>query len=109
MTVSNDFITFVVDQLSGWGDIRVKRMFGGAGLWCEGKMFALLADNVAYFKVDDTNREKYIEAGSGPLQPFPNKKAILSYYEIPFYILENREELMEWAEESLTIQHFLKV
>ena len=104
MAVSDDFMDFVLDQLSSWGDVRARRMFGGAGLYCEGKMFGLIADDVAYLKVDDSNREDFIKAGSSPFNPYPDKSTVMSYYEIPPEVLENSEELSQWAQRSLDIQ-----
>ena len=51
MAVSNDFLEYVLDQFSAWGEVTVRKMFGGAGLYRDGKMFGLVADNVAYLKV----------------------------------------------------------
>ena len=104
MVVSDDFIEYILDQFSVWGDVSVRKMFGGAGLYREGKVFGLIADNVLYLKVDATNRDKYVEAGSEPFKPYPTKPAMSSYYEIPPDILEDPEELIEWAHESLSIQ-----
>ena len=104
MAVSNDFLEYVLDQFSVWGEVTVRKMFGGAGLYRDGKMFGLVADNVAYLKVDETNRDKFLEAGSSPFKPFPNRPTILSFFEIPPNIFESPEELIEWSEESLSIQ-----
>lgn len=104
MSVSKGFIDYVLDQLSKWGDVSVRRMFGGAGLYRDGKMFALIAGDVTYLKVDETNRDKFVAAGSTPFKPFPQKPTIMSYYEVPAEVLEDPEELIEWAEESLLIQ-----
>ena len=79
-------------------------MFGGAGLYRDGLMFGLVANNAAYLKVDETNKEKFLKAGSEPLRPFPDRLTILSYFEIPPDVLEDRDELIIWAEESLSIQ-----
>jgi DNA transformation protein len=104
MAVSDDFMNFVLDQLSSWGDVCARRMFGGAGLYCEGKMFGLIADDVVYLKVDDSNRKDFIKAGSSPFNPYPDKSTVMSYYEIPPEVLENSEELSHWAQRSLDIQ-----
>ena len=79
-------------------------MFGGAGLYCDGNMFCVIADDVAYLKVDQNTRETYLLAGSSPFKPYPDKPAMMSYYEIPPEILENSEKLGAWAEISLSIQ-----
>ena len=41
MPVSDDFTGYVLDQLSSWGGVTSRRMFGGAGLYRDGKMFGL--------------------------------------------------------------------
>ena len=105
MAVSDEFIDYVIDQLAAWNEVSARRMFGGAGLNCEGKMFGLIADDVAYLKVDDSNREDFIKAGSSPFNPYPDKvkTAVMSYYEIPADVLENPDELARWAGRSLAI------
>ena len=64
MSVSDEFLLYVLDQFSDWGNVSARRMFGGAGLYRDGKMFGLIADDVAYLKVDDSNREEFVQAGS---------------------------------------------
>jgi DNA transformation protein len=105
MAVSDEFLDYIVDQLSMLGYVTVRRMFGGAGLYCEGRMFAVVADDVAYLKVDDSNREDFVQAGSAPFNPYPEKAktTVMSYYEIPPDVLENRAVLAQWARRSLDI------
>lgn len=103
MAVSDEFLEYIVDQLSAWAEVSVRRMFGGAGLYCEGKMFGLVADDVAYLKVDDSNRGDFERAGSEAFQPYEDKNVTMSYYEIPVDVLEDRDELGAWAERSLEI------
>ena len=103
MAVSGEFLDYVVDQFSGWNNISVRRMFGGAGLYCDGVMFGLVADDIMYLKVDETNRNQFIKAGSKPFQPYPDKPISMSYYEVPVDILENPSSLAKWAQKSLNI------
>ena len=83
MAVSNDFLEYVLDQFSAWGEVTVRKMFGGAGLYRDGKMFGLVADNVAYLKVDEPNRDKFIAAGSAPFKPFTNRPTMRSFKKSP--------------------------
>jgi len=76
-------------------------MFGGACIYYGGMIFGLLADDVLYFKVDDSNKLDYVRAGMEPFQPFDDKPMVMSYYEVPVDILENRELLAEWAKKAL--------
>ena len=105
MAVSEEFVDYVVAQLSGWGDVSVRRMFGGAGLYHEGTMFAVIADDMAYLKVDDSNRGDFLQAGSAPFEPYPDKikTTIRTYYEIPADVFENPAELAMWAQRSWII------
>ena len=105
MAVTDDFLEYVVDQLSLLGPVTVRKMFGGAGLYCEGKMFGLVADDVAYLKADDSNRDDFVRAGCGPFKPFDDKPAVMPYYEIPVDVLEDPETLAAWARRSLAVAH----
>jgi len=104
MPVSDEYLDYVLDLFSGWGGVSVRKMFGGAGLYRDGKMFGLVADDEAYLKVDDTNRAQFEMAGSGPFKPYPDKPETMSYYNIPPDVLETPDELVEWAKQSLAIQ-----
>jgi len=106
MAVSGEYLEYVLDQLARLGNVSSRRMFGGAGLYRDGLMFGLVADDIAYFKVDDSNRGDYEKAGSSPFNPFPEKgkTIVMSYYEVPPDVLENPAELAEWARRSLDIQ-----
>lgn len=65
-------------------------------------IFGLLADDVVYFKVDDSNKSDYVRAGMEPFQPFDDKPMVMPYYEVPVDILENRALLAEWAMKALS-------
>ncbi len=67
MAPSADFLAFLTDQLRGLGTITTRRMFSGAGLYCDGLIFALILRDTLYFKVDDGNRQAYEAEG---LEPF---------------------------------------
>ncbi|MCO1602525.1 TfoX/Sxy family protein [Desulfosporosinus nitroreducens] len=101
MAISESYQEYVVDQLRVLGRVTVKKMFGGAGVYYDSLIFGLLADDVLYFKVDDSNRSDYERAGMEPFQPFAEKPMVMPYYEVPVDILENIELLAEWAKKAL--------
>ncbi len=39
--------------MAGFGPVTVRPMFGGAGIFRDGLMFALIADEVLYLKADE--------------------------------------------------------
>lgn len=101
MAISESYKEYVVDQLRELGCVTVKKMFGGAGIYFDGYIFGLLADDVLYFKVDDSNKSDYERAGMEPFQPFAEKPMLMPYYEVPVDILESKELLADWAKKAL--------
>ena len=102
MAVSEEYLAYVVEQLADWGPLVSKKMFGGVGLFREGMMFGLLANDTAYLKTDDVNRADYEAAGMEAFHPFEGKKRAMTmpYYEIPADILEDTDRLAEWADRA---------
>jgi DNA transformation protein len=105
MAVSDDFVNYVLDQLSGWGKVTVRRMFGGAGLYREGRIFGVIAGNVAYLKVDHSTRGEFVKAGAAPFNSYPDKMKtnVSSYYEIPPEVLDHPQQLALWAQRAWEI------
>lgn len=105
MAISDEFFDYVIDQFAGWRPVTARKMFGGAGLYCDGVMFGLIADDVAYLKVDDSNKADFLDAGSSAFNPYPEegKSVVMPYYEIPADVLEDRDILAEWAECALAV------
>ena len=63
MVASDDCLEYVVDQPAVCGGVKARRMFGDAGLYRDGLMSGLVADNVAYLKAD-SNRDRFLKAGA---------------------------------------------
>jgi DNA transformation protein len=91
----------VLDQLSELGDVKARSMFGGAGLYCCGLFFGLIARDRLYLKVDERNRHDYVEAGMRPFKPYPDRPGTMQYYEVPVGVLESAPDLVRWARKSL--------
>ena len=104
MPVSPSFQTFVVDQLSRVvPQVRGRRMFGGVGLYSGEVFFALMADDLLYFKVDDSNRADFGARQMGPFRPYRYKGEVMQYYQVPDELLEDVEALRPWAEKALAV------
>lgn len=110
MPVSDEYRDFVLEQLKGLGDLASRRMFGGVGIWCDGLFFAILMDNVAYLKVDESNVDDFVERGMEPFRvPFRQPRdsgrteQVLGYYAVPADVLEDTDELERWAARSLEV------
>lgn len=98
MKTSEEFAAYSAELLSTVGRILVRRMFGGYGLFCEGTMFALIADDVLYLKADEGNRSEFERAGATPLvYEAKGRRTVMSYLSAPDQALESRELAAPWA------------
>jgi len=62
----NEFVDYVVELMADWAPVMARRMFGGYGLYREGSMFALIADDQLFFKADAGNEPQFERVGSHP-------------------------------------------
>ena len=104
MAVSSEFTDYLKELMAPLGPVTVRRMFGGAGLFADGLMFALIADDVLYLKADAASRALFEAEG---LSPFVytargDKRAVMSYWQAPERIFDDPEEFVTWAREALS-------
>jgi len=102
MSVSAEYLDYLRELLAPLGRIRTKRMFGGAGIYCDELFFALVIDDVLYLKVDDINRGEFEREG---LEPFSyevdGRMATMNYYRAPDEALEAAHLMHPWARGAL--------
>jgi DNA transformation protein len=104
VTVSADYLAYVLDQLAQLGEVSARRMFGGAGLYCDEFFFGLIADDTLYLRVDDSNRDHYIARGAAAFRPYADRPHLsMSYFEAPAEVLDDARQLIEWARRSVTV------
>lgn len=104
MSVSPEFRTFVLEQLARVAPgIRSRSMFGGLGIYSNELFFALIDDDILYFKVDDTNRPDFEARGLPPFRPFGEDGEVMQYYEIPADIIEDADALQPWVAKAVAV------
>jgi DNA transformation protein and related proteins len=98
MPGKSEFVDHLVESLQPLGEVSARAMFGGWGFYLDGRMFALVADEVFYIKADDVSRPEFASRG---LEPFryeaKGKVNSLSYFQPPSEALDDRALLCEWA------------
>ena len=105
MPVSAEFRDYVTDLFAPLGEVKIKLMFGGAGVYFKDQMFALLADERIYLKANDETRKAFEAEGSKPFM-FENKNGeilAMSYLEVPARLLDNADELAIWARRAYEV------
>ncbi|GAB3654361.1 TfoX/Sxy family protein [Echinicola sediminis] len=102
MAVNEAYLNYILDQLSEFGKVETKKMFGGVGIFKEGLMFAKIGGDIFRLKVDATNQKQFEDKGMKPFYSETKKKG-MPYWEVPQEILEDRKELAKWAKQSYEI------
>ena len=95
----SDLIPHLVDLLGAFGPVQAKRMFGGYGIYRDGLMFGLVADDILYLKVDEQSRPAY-QARDLPAFCYlrqGKRVEIRSYRQAPPEALEDPDLLLDWA------------
>ena len=100
----DSFREFVLDQLSELGEVECRIMFGGYGLYYGGGLgrafFGIIYKGRLYFKIDPGTLPAYIEMGMKPFRPNA-KMTLKTYFEVPADIIEDPDQLTEWASKAL--------
>jgi DNA transformation protein len=98
----SEFVERALARLLPMGPVRARAMFGGWGLFLDDVMFALIAGERLYFKVDAETEARFAAAGA---QAFTyarrGARVAMSYREAPAGTLEAAEALLPWAELGL--------
>lgn len=107
--MADSFHDFVRELFAGLGPIQVKRMFGGAGVYADGVMFGLLADDTIYLKADDALKAALASEGCGPFVwtpssgPRAGEKIDMGYWRLPDAALDDPELAVEWGAKALAV------
>jgi DNA transformation protein len=103
MVASASFAEFLREELGVLGRITTRRMFGKTGVFCDGAMLGMVADNVLYFRVDDGNQAAFAEAATVPPLNYEKKGVAidLSFWRAPERLFDEPDELLAWAREAL--------
>lgn len=97
------FTELCVEMLSPLGPVRVRRMFGGQGVYVDGLFMAIIDDGQLFLKADDATRERFDAAGCAHFT-FPNKDGepvVTSYRRPPEDTLESPPLMLPWARLAL--------
>ena len=94
---------FIRDLFAQFGPITVRRMFSGAGIFCDGMMFGLIVRDVIYLKADDISVADFEREGCAPFTYTRGKSSgrprqhALPYWRLPERLYDDPDELADWA------------
>ena len=104
MKVGPEFRDYLQDLFGALGPIRVKSMFGGAGIYAGDLMFALLdRDETIYLRTDLETRAAFEAAGSQPFRYAlkSGEEMEIGYWRLPDEALDSAEEALGWGRMAL--------
>jgi DNA transformation protein len=91
------------ELFASFGTVVVRRMFGGAGIYTQETMFALLHDGVIYLKADPHNAPAFAAENLAPFTYTTRngKRAVMSYRRMPDRLYDDPDQLAAWAGAAL--------
>ena len=82
MASKPEFVQYIADQLSGAGTVTYRKMFGEYGMYCDGKIFALICDNTLFIKITEAGRKLAPHLETAP--PYESAK--------DYFLMENTDD-----------------
>ena len=104
--LDNPFHTYVEDLFANLGRIRIRKMFGGAGVYSGEDMFALIDKDRVYVKSDDALKESLQSEGGTSFEwtnPSTGKTIKMSYVSLPVNALDDRDQASAWGRKALDV------
>ena len=87
MSSQQKTVDYIIEQSAGAGSMTAKKMFGEYGLYCDGKIVALVCDDQLFIKPSQAGRDYLGEVTDG--EPFPGAK--------PYFLIEgDRWDDADW-------------
>lgn len=96
-----EFTQSLLDVFRLFGPLRLRRMFGGYGLFHDGLMFAIVLNGTLYLKADAQNAGMFTQRGLPRFEYSRQGRSVgMSYYRAPENLFDNQEEAAHWARQS---------
>jgi DNA transformation protein and related proteins len=90
------------ELLAPLGPVRVRRMFGGHGLYLDELFIAIVTGETLYLKTDATTADAFRAAGGRPFQYEGAGRAVtVAYWTVPEAALDSPDGLRPWARLAL--------
>ena len=91
------------DLLAPHVAIALRRMFGGHGIYADGRIFGLEIEGEIFLKVDAQSRPFFEARGSGPFtyEKKAGQLAVMSYWQLPAEAYDDDDLLAQCIREAL--------
>ncbi len=100
MADDSGLIAWVAEALEDQGNVTARKMFGGSSLYLDGRIFALISEDVLWFKADAVSTPEW-EAAGCPLFTFDfgdgKMSGSMNYRRAPDDVYDDAEAMRQWA------------
>lgn len=101
------FAGYCGELLSPLGPVRIKRMFGGHGIYVDGLFVAIVTGETLYLKADAETLPRFETAGCAPFTyTGKGRNVTLPYRAAPAQAMDSPELMRPWA--TLALQAALR-
>jgi DNA transformation protein len=108
--MAGGFDDLLADLFEPVGGVSFRRMFGGMGIFRQGIMFALVADDVLYLKADESTTASFQSEGCGPfVYDGKDKPHVMPYWRLPERLYDEPDEFRDWALAAFAVAERSKV
>lgn len=102
--MAGGFSDLLADLFEPVGGVSFRKMFGGMGIFREGIMFALVADDVLYLKADESTTARFQAEGCGPfVYDGKDKPHLMPYWRLPERLYDEPDEFRDWALAAIAV------
>lgn len=109
MSVSKQYKVFLEELFAGFGPVTIRNMFGGGGVYHDGVMFGLIADDTLFLKVDETTQADFEAEGMKPFTYTGKGKPVsMSYWELPEALYDDPDSFVGWARKAFEVARIAK-
>lgn len=96
--MADAFLTHLHDLFATFGPIGTRAMFGGHGLYFDGRIIGVVIDDALYLKVDAETVPMFEAAGCAPWVYTGQEQPItMSYWSLPDEATESPQAMLPWA------------
>ena len=103
MGAKDDFANYCAELFAPLGSVRVKRMFGGHGLYVDDVFVAIVTSETLYLKADEQTAQRFEAQGCTAFsyEAKGRKRVSLGYWSAPAEAMDSPALMRPWARLAL--------
>ena len=99
MPAKDDFANYCAELFAGLGPVRVKRMFGGHGIYVDDLFIAIVVGETLYLKADEETVARFEAEGCTPFTYTAkgNRRVSMGYRAAPPEAMDSAAAMRPWG------------